>query len=162
MGALDAGQPPVDPLIDFILQQLNDIEALGFLRGSIIWIAGRMGTPGAQPGDSERLNAFNLAFQYRLREFKIKSDAAQLDYNDKLLNQQAGADADAQKRGWRDAADMTRSLQALYVDVSERLRAWHKATEPGGDPTSAPDIDRLLYDAWRIVEGVPQATSELQ
>lgn len=151
---LDAAPPSIDPLLDFIIAQLQPVEALGFLRGAIIWITGGMGTENAVASAAEKLDALNAAFQYRLREFRIKTDAAMLAQHDREVMLKHGADEDARKRGFDSSEQMQAELSALYLDVADRLRVWFKSTEPGGDITSAPDTDRLLFDAYRIVEGI--------
>ncbi len=153
MGGLDAGPAGTgNALIDFILKQLAPAEQVGFLRGSIIWISARMGTDAAIAGDALRLNDFNLAFQSHLRQLQIENEVAM----SKQAQYIAQADADARKRGFENSTDMQATLNTLYLDVVARLKQWHTSTEPGGDPTNAPDIDRLLYDAWRITEGVKE------
>ena len=146
--------PKVPPLVDFILGQLQPIEQVGFLRGSIIWLSSRIGTPDGRTGDVNLLDAFNVAFQTRLRDMQIEQQHAMSDQKNKQEAVQLQANAEAKARGFESAAHMQSELGQLYSSVSERINAWHAATEPGADVTSAPDEQALLYDVYRIVNGL--------
>jgi len=142
------------PLIGFILNQLQPVEQMGFLRGTIIWLSARIGTVDGRQGDVDLLEAFNLAFQATLRTMKLRQDEQQQKMEADAEDTKTKVDADARSRGFENAQDMQVKLTALYGDVSARVGEWFKSTEPGGDPTSSPDTDALLYDVYRIVNGL--------
>ncbi len=152
--SLNRTVPPGSNLVEFILGQLAPAEQIGFLRGEIILLSARLGTPAQVDGDTDALDYYNYLFQSKLRTLMQENAqqheaAAARDAAVKLA-----VDEDARSRGFESSAQMQVELAELYKSVDGRIREWHTATEPGGDVTSAPDEQRLLYDVYRICAGV--------